>query len=265
MYHGPKYAIYDKKVFYCKFCRAPISNPVIYPGKKLMITRYCPHCHSVNSFPLLELQEQKFLRAGFFSNPLYPFTPHPKKGLTSKLSLFLYPVSLFINFGLNIVYMPFGLIFNHIQIKQATKTFFETYSTKDPSVVYLDMLRKRANEGLPYSALLMGRAYLLGEGVPVDLEIAENYIKIAKDEFEADIIALVKALLQETSPDYTKVFRVVSLVSTNPLGAYYLSYLYYYGYGVSPSLKRAITYGTTAFNAKIKDYYSIFDKISLKQ
>ena len=180
MYHRPKYAIYDKKVFYCKFCRAPISNPVIYPGKKLMITRYCPHCHSVNPFPLLELQDQKFLRAGFFSNPLYPFTPHPKKGLTSKLSLFLYPLSLFINFALNIIYMPFGLVYNYIQINQATKTFFETYSTKDPSVVYLDMIRKRANEGLPYSALLMGRAYLLGERVPVDLEMAEHYLNIAK-------------------------------------------------------------------------------------
>lgn len=255
---------HDKKVFHCKFCNFPISNPSFYPGKKLMINRYCPACHSVNSFPLLSSQDQKFLRAGFFSNPLYPVSPQTLKGVPLKFSLIFYPFSVFINFALNIVYMPFGLIYNNIEINKTNKAFYETYSNQDTKVIYLDMLRKRANNGQPYAAYLMGQAYLIGDGVQSDLEMAEHYFIVAKDEHENGIISLAKMLLNSENPNYLKAFTLLNLVKDKPQAAYYLAYLYYYGYGVAPSLRISTIYATVAYSAKIKDFYDIYEKVDLK-
>ena len=258
-----KFSLNDKHVCYCKFCNFPISNPAIYPGKKLMITRYCPSCHTVNSFALLSTQDQKFLRAGFFSNPLYPISPQTLQGVPLKFSLIFYPASVFLNFLVNILYMPFGLVYNNYQIKKSNKAFFDSYSNQDTNVIFLDMLKKRADNGLSYAAFKMGQLHITGTGVEQDLDLAEHYFVIAKNDYESGIISLVKALLITEEPDYEKAFRILNLIKDNPQATYYLAYLYYNGFGVKQNNRIANVYASTARDAKIKDFYGIYSKLSM--
>lgn len=251
----------DKKVFHCKFCNFPITNPGFYPGKKLMINRYCPACHSNNSFSLLNKQDQGFLRAGFFSNPLYPVSPQTLKGVPLKISLVLFPFSVFFNFVVNIMYMPFGLIYNNIQIKKAIKEFSGTYKDKDTNLILLDMLEKKAGPKNQYASYMTGVAYLEGVHVPYNLDKAESYFKLAKEEHEGGLVKLAETILRGAAPDYTKVFTILNLVKDNPQASYYLAYLYFYGYGVAPSLRIAMIYAGTAKTHNIKDYYDIYPKI----
>jgi TPR repeat protein len=251
----------DKKVFRCKFCNFPITNPGLYPGKKIMINRYCPECHSNNTFALLNKQDQTFLRMGFFSNPLYPISPHHLKGVPLKFSLIVFPLSVFFNFVANIVYMPFGLIYNNIQIKKALKEFYASYKDQDTNLILIDMLEKKAGPKNQYASYKTGIAYLEGIHVPYDLEKAESYFKIAKEEHEGGLVKLAETLIRSENPNYDKAFTILNLVKDNPLASYYLAYLYFYGYGVTPSLRIATIYAGTAHTHNIKDYYDIYPKI----
>lgn len=251
----------DKKVFHCKFCNYPISNPGLYPGKKLMINRYCPNCHSNNAFPLLSKQDQNFLRAGFFSNPLYPISPTHLKGVPLKFSLILFPLGVIINFIINILYMPFGLIYNNVQISNSIKEFSGSYKDQDTNLILLDMLESKASTKNQYAAYMTGVAYLEGVHVPYDLEKALHYLAMAKEEYEEGLVKIAEKIIRSNHPDYKKAFDILNLVSDNPLASYYLAYLYFYGYGVAPSLRIATIYIGTAKTHNIKDYYDLYPEI----
>lgn len=261
-YYKKKFAPFaDKEVYHCKFCDFPISNPGLYPGKKLMVNRYCPKCHSVNSYPLLNKQDQGFLRAGFFSNPLYPFIGHQVRGIPQRITFVFYPFGVFFNFVLNIIYMPVGLIKNNVEIKKAKRTFYQNFANQDTKTIYFDMLRKRAAENNPYAAYILGLSYLEGINVTANFEFALQYLTIAKDDYEEELVALAKRMLKERTPDYAKVFPIISLVPENPQASYFLAYLYFYGYGTTPSIQKAKFYAAKAKDLRIKDSYLIFAKI----
>lgn len=253
----------EKLFFYCKFCDFPISNPGFFPGKKLMINRYCPNCFSLNTFPFLPRTDQKFLRAGFFSNPLYPLFPRPSKGIPAQISLPLLPFEIAFNFVINVLYMPFGLIANNVSIAKANKQFYSGYAQKNPDVIYLDMLRQKSAKGNSYCSLMLGKLYLSGELVAVDENVALDYFKVCKDERGEEIVQVVKKLLQEEKPRYKVMLQLLNLVPENAQALYYLAYFYYFGYGVTPSLKTAQEYAAIAYSVNIKDSLDIYRKLEL--
>lgn len=256
--------LYSEKLFFhCKFCDFPISNPAFFPGKKLMINRYCPNCFSLNSFPFLPAPDQKFLRAGFFSNPLYPLFPRPRKGIAGPISFSLLPFEIVFNFVVNIFYMPFGLIANNVSIAKANKQFYSGYPQKNPEVIYLDMLRQKSAKGNSYCSLMLGKLYLSGEFVAQDENVALDYFKVCKDERGEEIVQIVKKLLQEAKPRYNLMHQLLNLVPENDQALYYLAYFYYFGYGVSPSLRTAQEYGAIAHSVNIKDSLDIYRKLEL--
>lgn len=257
-------SLYSEKLsFHCKFCDFPISNPGFFPGKKLMINRYCPHCFSLNSFPFLSAPDRKFLRVGFFSNPLYPLFPRPNKGMGASFSLTLYPLEVILNFSLNILYMPLGLIINNITIAKSNKVFYKGYAEKNPEVIYLDMLRQKSAQGNTYCSLMLGKFYLSGELVPQDESIALDYFKACKNEREEEIVQVVKKLLNKDKPPYPLMLELLNLVKENEQALYYLAYFYYFGYGVAPSLKTARDYAIIARSVNIKDSLDIYRKLEL--
>lgn len=256
--------LYSEKLsFHCMFCDFPISNPGFFPGKKLMINRYCPNCFSLNSFPFLAPPDQKFLRAGFFSNPLYPLFPQPNKGIGAPILLTLLPLEVVVNFVVNILYMPIGLIANNVSIAKANKLFYSGYAHKNAQVIYLDMLRQKSAEGNSYCSLMLGKLYLSGQLVTQDENVALDYFKACKDERGDEIVQVVKKLLQEEKPIYPLIHKLLSFVPENAQALYYLAYLYYFGYGVTPSLKVAREYGAIAHSVNIKDSFDIYRKLEL--
>ncbi len=253
----------EKLAFNCKFCDFPITNPSFYPGKKLMINRYCPHCHSLNTFPFLSQSDQKFLRAGFFSNPLYPLFPLLGNRLHAPIIVALLPFEILTNFMINLLYMPLGLIANNFNIAKANKAFYNGYVEKDPALVYLDMLRQKSAEGNSYCSLMLGKFYLNGNLVTKDQNIALDYFRACKDEQGDEIVQVVKKLLQEEKPQYDLVHELLNLVPENDQASYYLAYLAYFGYGVKPSFKLAKQYGAHAYSVNIKDSLDIYRKLEL--
>jgi len=123
------------------------------------------------------------------------------------------------------------------------------------------MLEKKAGPKNQYASYKTGIAYLEGIHVPYDLEKAESYFKIAKEEHEGGLVKLAETLIRSENPNYDKAFTILNLVKDNPLASYYLAYLYFYGYGVTPSLRIATIYAGTAHTHNIKDYYDIYPKI----
>ena len=83
--------------------------------------------------------------------------------------------------------MPFGLIYNNIQIKKALKEFYASYKDQDTNLILIDMLEKKAGPKNQYASYKTGIAYLEGIHVPYDLEKAESYFKIAKEEHQGHI------------------------------------------------------------------------------
>lgn len=221
----------------CKYCNTIIKERWHFLGKEMKVALSCPHCKLNNEFPLLKTSDKVFLRLGFLFNPLYLPNKKYVDGAPFKWIALFYPLLFLSYLLLNIIYLPFGLIYNNILIKRSVKRFYFDNENVSTALIYYANLRKLADEGDSYAALLVGKNFLKGETYDQNYHYAKHYLELAlKSYHEAGFLL---GLHNFEEKHYEEAYNYFTQSKDEPNSLYYLAVIHAKGLGVSISERLA--------------------------
>ena len=122
----------------------------------------------------------------------------------------------------------------------------------------VSMLKQYADNGLAEAQFELGRLYVLGEGVPLDLAAAATWFRLAADQGMAEAqfeLGRLYALGEGVPPDINEAAAWFRLAADQGLAEaqFELGKLYYFGRGVPPDFVAAAKHYRTAANQGLAD------------
>lgn len=228
---------FKNRTLTCVYCNTLIKDEWPFLGKRLYVGVKCPNCKLQSEFPLLKRSDQIFLRLGFLFNPLYLPAKEYVSGAPFKLVMFFYPLLLLFYVALNLLYVPFGLIYNNIKISRSKKRFYFDNENISKELIYYGNLRKLADEGDSYAALLVGKKFLHGETYAQNYAHAEHYLTIALESYAEAGLEL--GLYNFYQKDYTRAYHYFNQSKKAGKSLYYLALMHAKGLGVPKNLRLA--------------------------
>ncbi len=220
-----------KRTLYCHYCNNQVHKHRDFFGKQLKVSYACPHCGSVNEYPLHERSDKIFLRLGFFMNPLYLPAKYYFAGAPLKWVIAVYPLFFILFLVINIIYMPYGLVANNIRIFHSKRRFYADNKGASVALIHANNLRLRADNGDHHAALLVGQKLLYGGTFAANEQNAVHYLTFAAKKYVEAAFMLGEYFYNKEQ--YEQAFPYFNASRSSAQALYYLALFYATGKGVS--------------------------------